>query len=271
MMKVFGYMLLFVLVVAACSKSNDTTTTPEQPGGGDTSFTFKYTDSVFYLDNNSRELIVKPVTEKQGTYYGFPDGIEINKNTGEINVSKSESGLRYAVSFLPSGSNDTLITYVTISGINYMDGFYRLSTSDSVISPVYNGNAGSAVPGINDGSMFDIGSGCNDQGCNVMPVSGNINLAQTVRNGVFGKKPANNDRHEFDLVYQLNDPSKKATNKLKVKLYYFETMADVTPEAYDIINSRTGTIVNTTSPLPTMAVQKKTAKPRPPCIFIVGR
>ena len=49
--------------------------------------------------------------------------------------------------------------------------------------------------------------------------------------------PSNNDRHEFDLNYQINDKSNLAANKLKVKLYYFKTMSDVTQEAYDIITT----------------------------------
>lgn len=265
------FLTLIALLFTACSKSADIITVPPPPNGGDTTYKFQYGDSVYYINNNHDDYIIKPVTAKEGTYFGFPEGITIDENTGAINVSKSETGLRYAISFMPAGTTDTLTTFVTISGINYLDGFYNLTTDDSIANPVYNGNVGATVPGINDGSLFDIGSGCNSQGCNVVPVSGKINLAQTVRNGVFGKKPVNNDRHEFDLVYQVNDPSKKAANKLRVKLYYFETMADVTPEVYDIINSRTGTIVNANTPLPLMAAQKKAAKPRPPCIFIVGR
>ena len=268
-------LLLFaglMLAISSCSKSSDNTPViPPNNNGGDTAYKLQYEDSVFYINNNHEDYIIKPLNAKAGTYYGFPDGIEIDENTGAINVSKSETGLKYAISFMPPDSKDTLTTFVTISGINYLDGFYNLSTADSIANPIYNGNIGTAIPGIDNGSLFDVGSGCNDQGCNVIPALGKINLAQTVRNGVFGKKPANNDRHEFDLVYQINDPSKQATNKLKVKLYYFETIADVTPEAYDIIASRTGTIVNANTPLPLMAAQKKAAKPRPPCIFIVGR
>ncbi|MFT3703459.1 MAG: hypothetical protein QM802_13875 [Agriterribacter sp.] len=258
-------------VLFSCSKGDDNIIDP--PGGGDTTAVnpFNYTDSVFYLNSGQQDYEVSPVQSRRGTYYGFPEGIDIDKNTGTINVSKSETGLKYLVSFVPDDHSDTLTTFVTISGINYLDGFYKLGTADSILKPVYNGIPEAAIPGLNNGTVFDIGSGCNDQGCNVIPESAVINLAQTVRNGVFGKTPSNNDRHEFELVYRINDKSGKATNKLKVKLYYFETMADVTPEADSIISSRQGTIITKSSSAPSLSVQQRIAKPRPPCIFIVGR
>ncbi|MDQ6814278.1 MAG: hypothetical protein M3040_11105, partial [Bacteroidota bacterium] len=70
-------------------------------------------------------------------------------------------------------------------------------------------------------------------------------------------------------TYRINDNSNLAENKLKVKLYFFKSMSDVTPEAFDIIASRQGTIIgpgNTT----TVALAARAAKPRPPCIFIVS-
>lgn len=262
--------LCFALI--RCTKEDNPTPPIDPPGNGDTTtLSFKYQDSVFYLKPGQEDYTVSPVTSRAGEYIGFPEGIEINEKTGVINVSKSETGLKYLVSFIPQGSSDTLKTYITISGINYLDGFYVLDDGDSIANPVYNGNPALSIPGINDGSVFDKDAGCNDNGCNVIPENAKINLAQTVRNGVFGDKPANNDRHEFELVYQINDKSDKATNKLKIKLYYFKTMDDVTPEAYDIITSRDGTILSSRTAAFKITESQKTAKPRPPCIFIVGR
>ena len=177
-------------------------------------------------------------------------------------------------------------TVIVISGINFLDGFYKLTTADSVIRPLYNANANSLVPGVNNGTAFDIGSGCNSAGCNVNTVVGSINLAQTVRNGVFGATPSNNDRHEFDLNYEINDKSGKAPNTIRVKLYYFDSISDVTQEVYDIINSREGALFGVhPRPIPfassltsinsvdgqTAILGKAIPKPRPPCIFILGR
>jgi hypothetical protein len=268
--------VVFCWMFASCSKNNDAgVVTPVVPPG----FKLSYGDSVFYLQNQANDYIINPIASSlTGVYTGFPEGIEIDSKTGAVNVSKSEMGLRYRIGFLPDGSKDTVTTVILLSGINFLDGFYKLNTADSILKPIYNGNAANAVPGVNNGSVFDEGSGCNSAGCNVNLASGSINLAQTVRNAVFGAIPSNNDRHEFQMNYRINDKSGKALNTLKVKLYFFNSMADVTQEAYDIIASREGTVfrngigsladINETSRI---FNANKAAKPRPPCIFVVAK
>jgi hypothetical protein len=271
--------LLATFSVFSCSKEKANPDPVPAP-----TYNLTYGDSVFYLNNQTTDYTINPVSPRQGTYIGFPEGIEIDSKTGEIDVSKSETGLRYRISFIPDGTSDTFRTTLVISGINFLDGFYRLNTADSVIKPVYNANVNSSVPGVNGGSVFDDGSSCNSAGCNVNTTSGSINLAQTVRNGVFGSTPTNNDRHEFEMNYRINDKSGKSLNSIKIKLYYFESINDVTQEAYDIISSREGAIFglkpkavpfeNITSIFSTpqnVLLGKVVAKPRPPCIFILGR
>lgn len=258
---VIGNMLLL-----SCSKTGNENNVVN-PGGAANS-TWKYSDSVFYISGTS-DYIVSPVNQRTGNYFSFPQGLSLNENTGAINVTKSDAGLKYRVSFVETGKTDTASKFILISGINYLDGFYNLSAGDTILKPVYNANKNLAIPGINNGTTFDLGSGCNNQGCKVNVSTAEINLAQTVRNGVFGSTPSNNDRHEFEMIYRINDNSGRADNKLKVKLYYFNSMSEVTPEAFNIIASRQGTIIgpeNTT----TAALAVKAAGPRPPCIFILG-
>jgi len=279
--------ILLALFVIACKKETNTqSTTPNPPSPPPTqgNNSLDYGDSVFFITNTSTDYIINPAHQGSGIYIGFPEGIEINQSTGAINVSKSETGLKYKITFVPTGTTDSVSTNIIISGINFLDGFYRLSTADSIALPLYNANAKNTIPGMNGGTVFDEGSGCNDAGCNVNIVNGQINLAQTVRNGVFGTTPSNNDRHEFDLNYRINDNSHEALNTIRVKLYYFDSMQDVTQEVYDIIASREGTIidgakeillagypikVNSTTTIANGS-GLKVAKPRPPCIFIVS-
>ena len=275
--------ILLITGAFSCKKDNNSTVNPPVVTPPDLSIS--YGDSVFYLNPQGNDYIIKPVKAQSGQYSGFPEGIDIDTKTGEINVSASETGLRYRITFIPDGSTDSISTDIVISGINYLDGFYKLTTADSVLKPLYNASFNKPIPGVNNGTIFDDGAGCNSAGCNVNTVLGSINLAQTVRNGVFGATPSNNDRHEFELNYRINDNSSKSLNTLKVKLYYFETINDVTQEAYDIINSRLGAIlgvdpkptpfqrmtsVNSTA-IQTVLLGQQTAKPRPPCIFILGR
>jgi hypothetical protein len=274
--------LLLTYFVISCTK---TASGPNNPGGpGTAADSLSYGDTVFYLSTQANDYIVYPTLQRNGRYSAYPEGIVLDQNTGAINVTKSETGLKYRVSFTPAGSKDSLSVNLIISGINFLDGFYKLNTADSVIRPLYNANAKNNIPGIASGTQFDQGGGCNNNGCAVNIVNGQINLAQTVRNGVFGATPSNNDRHEFDLNYIINDKSNEAHNTIRVKLYYFDTMNDVTPECYDIISSREGTIIDSYTPwlsglsitasnsrTTVLGTTTKSASPRPPCIFIVSR
>lgn len=271
-----------IFMAISCSKSS---TAPAGPQGGGTVIdSLSYGDSVFYLSIQSNDYIVYPAKQKSGRYSAYPEGIKLDENTGAINVTKSETGLKYRVSFIPAGSKDSVSTNVIISGINFMDGFYKLNSADSIVHPIYNAASVNPIPGIGSGSQFDETASCNNNGCAVNTANGQINLAQTVRNGVFGSTPSNNDRHEFDLNYNISDKSDKAHNRIRIKLYYFDTMNDVTQEVYDIISSREGTIIDSYTPwfagagitvsnsrTTTFGVTNKSASPRPPCIFIVSR
>lgn len=259
---------LLFLLTESCNKPKTAITPPPFTRNDSV---FNYGDSIFFQKDQSNDYVISPTNNLTGKYASFPEGLVLDGNTGAVNVSKSETGLKYMVAFIPNGKADTLLSFITISGINYKDGFYKLSDGDSIAFSIYNAIPAAAIPGINNGSVFDVGSNCNDQGCNVNVNNGTINLAQTVRNGVFGSTPSNNDRHEFEMTYKINDKSNGSVNKLKVKLYYFNTMTDVTPEADSIINSRQGSIIGPNNIVPAaFAFNSAQIKPRPPCIFIVG-
>jgi hypothetical protein len=271
--------------MVACTKNSTAPPNPPpQPPVVGLDSAINYGDSVFFLSNQPNDVIAQPLRPGNGSYSSFPDGLDIDAATGYINVSKSETGLKYRVSFVPASGGDSISTIILISGINFLDGFYYLNTADSIARPVYNAVQSNQIPGLNKGSIFDESSKCNSNGCKVNETDGEINLAQTVRNGVFGATPTNNDRHEFDLDYRINDKSQKAFNTIRIKLYYFETINDVTQEVYDIISSREGAIIDSHNSLfyiaPITAVNSRTSingaagksvKPRPPCIFIVSR
>jgi hypothetical protein len=269
--------LLFSLAVVVFSCSKDDSSTPDPVIPPDAKLS--YGDSIFYLQDQAADYIVTSNQTVAGRYTGFPEGIEIDANTGAINVSKSETGLRYRVSFKPNTSADSISTMIVISGVNFLDGFYKLTTDDSIAKPIYNANRQNLIPGTNNGSIFDEGSNCNGAGCNVNVALGSINLAQTIRNGVFGTKPANNSRQEFVMNYRINDKSKKSLNTLKVKLYYYDSINDVPQEVYDIIADRQGTLLRNLLPNPAQSNASGnllsrpvgSKKPRPPCIFILAR
>lgn len=276
--RIFLLFLGFLSTVCSCKKTNNGSPNPQA------AYSLNYGDSVFYLKTSALDYIIAPTMPRTGQYVGFPAGIDIDQNSGAINISKCETGLRYRVTFFPTGSTDSFNTIILISGINFLDGFYKLTTADSLARPIYNGNLSNSIPSLNKGTLFDDGSNCNKNGCVVNTVNGVINLAQTVRNGVFGTVPKNNERHEYDMNYRIDDKSAKSLNTIRVKLYYFDTITNVTQEVYDIIASRQGSLLgHAPAPTPfhnmtsvngisqTTGSSAPPPKPRPPCIFVLAR
>lgn len=265
-------LILLCCFVAAtflsCKKSNNNV--PQGP------YTLSYGDSILYLAPGGNNIIF-PTEQRSGVYTGFPDGIEIDDNTGAIDLSKSETGLRYRITHTATDGSITE-TKVVLSGITFTDHYYLLSSGDSVANPVYNADLNRTLP--LSGSSFDDGNTANGGGCKVYTNNGQINLAETVRNGVFGNVPQNDVRKDFDIDYRLNDESGKSLNKIRVRLYYYETMADVPADLLQTLQDRqelgvflrggNQSIIETQAPLLGIASRlNKEARPRPPCVIIV--
>lgn len=261
----FSFFLICFSIITAISCNK----TGEENGP----YTLSYGSPIIYLKNQSSDYIVSPSESRTGTYTAFPEGIEINDDNGAINVSKSETGLKYKITYTaPNG--DTTSTVVLISGIQFADQFYRLSQNDSIAFPIYNGNSINPLP--LTGSSFDDNNLANSGGCSIKTTNGQINLAQTVRNGIFGSTPQNDAKKEFDIEYRLNDQSGKAQNKIRVKLYYYNTMADVAPDLLQTLSERQQQGVflemnNNGSGTISSARTTAIAKPRPPCVIIIGQ
>jgi len=260
--------LAFISVVAAsatlvsCNKEINDQSGP---------YNLSYGDSILYQQPSASDYIVYPLTRRNGVYSGFPDGIEIDDITGAINISKSETGLRYRITHTAPDGTETMIK-VVLSGITFTDHFYRLSTGDSIAHPVYNANPSRILP--LSGSSFDEGNIANGGGCSVRTDNGKINLAESVRNGVFGNNPGNDDQKEIEIKYRINDESGKSLNKLKVLLYWYNTLADVPQYLWDILSDRSSQGVflrnGTSSNSEITGRTGQVAKPRPPCVIIIA-
>ncbi len=255
----------FILIAASIAwfSCNKPATDPPLNTGGP--YILSYGDSILYLKPSAGDYIVLPTTRRDGVYAGFPEGIEIDDITGAINVTKSETGLRYRITHTATNGTVTT-TMVVLSGITFFDKFYFLSQNDSIALPVYNALASRTLPIA--GSVFDDGGGANASGCDVKTVNGQINLAQTVRNGLFGNTPANDARRDIEIIYRLNDGSSKIINKIKVRLYYYTSMATVAPDLLQTLQDRQADGVFLRGEMVERTGQA--AKPRPPCVIIIA-
>lgn len=249
--------LVLTITWSSCTKKT---------GSGDSgNWNLSYGDSILYLRPSAGDYIVTPLSPRAGTYEAFPEGIEIDDATGAINITKSETGLRYKITHTATNGIKTSTT-VVLSGINFADQFYRLSQHDTIALPIYNANPSRPLPVT--GSVFDEGGAANTSGCSVKTVNGQINLAESVRNGLFGNNPTNDDRKDVEIVYRLNDGSNKAVNKIKVRLYYYTSMATVAPDLLQTLQDRetAGVFIRGLS----IESTQQAARPRPPCVIIIA-
>jgi hypothetical protein len=253
-------LLIVVLFAGSCNKSDNNITNNQTPP-----FKISYGDSIFYVRDQSTDYLVSPVNSKPGIFSSFPDGLNIDQTTGAINVSKSEAGMRYRVNF-KSTNGDSSTTYIVISGINFPDKYYLLANADSIAFPVYNADPSLPIPS----GSFDEDKTANNSGCAMKTNNGQINLTESLRNGLFGKDPQNNTKKGFDVLYRLNDKSGNSLNKISILIYYFNTMNDVTPDlAQTVIDHQIMTLQPNHAPIANGLI-KAASKPRPPCIVIIG-
>jgi hypothetical protein len=251
--------LASLLALFSCKKGSEAVTETYQ---------FNYPDSVFYLQPRQNDYIVGPVQPRSGTYSAFPEGLEVDPKTGAINVSKSETGLRYRIDFT-ADDGQRYSTKVVISGINYADRYYYLDQNDTVVNPIYNADPARALPIA--GSVFDEGSLANSSGCSMGTVDGKINLASSIRQGLFGKPAQFGATTEVETKYRLNDGSNKAQNGLKVKFYYYKKKSDVPQYLLDLLKDRDGMFLRTALDAPiSKSLREAAAKPRPPCIIVIA-
>jgi hypothetical protein len=290
--------ILLLLVFVACNKANRSDNNPEtntsESSGGDSSIDANtlltnnvqcpnapnYGDSIIYLQPKSGDYTVQPVNNIgiQGTYVSWPEGLDLNKNTGEIDLSKSETGARYVIAFIKKGTTDTCVSQLILGGITYMDSIYVIGNNDTLAAPVFNANP--MVSPVCDASddtdypdnngngnnkcSFDDdapGSKANDQKLRVRTKSGIINLKRSVADGLFGPNLKNGDNKKIKIVYQLNDNSKKANQKLTVQVYYYDKVSNIPATLKNEVHNKR---------LSMMDYHIVNGKPRPPLLIIAG-
>ena len=98
--------------------------------------------------------------------------------------------------------------------------------------------------------------------------NGQINLASSIRQGLFGKPAKFGAAAEVETRYRLNDGSNKAQNGLKVKFYLYRRKSDVPQDLLQLLGDRQGMFLRTADISKT--AKEALAKPRPPCIIVLA-
>lgn len=283
-----GLLLILLFSFLACNKADNGTkptgspddVVPLTPNTTQCSNAPSYGDSIIYQQSDNGNYKVTPVnnTGIQGIYLSWPEGLDINQTTKIINVSKSETGVRYYIGFIKTGTHDTCVSQLILGGITYIDSIHVLSNNDTLAAPVFNADPNAAPvcdgssdddypDGNNNGNQkchFDDevrGQRANDQKLRVRTISGIINLKRSVAEGLFGNNPKNGDSKKIKINYRLNDKSQMSKQKVTVEVMYYDKVSNI-PDAIkqDIATKRKNTfsykIIN--------------GKPRPPLLIIAG-
>jgi hypothetical protein len=230
-----------------------------------------YGDTLIYPQPTAGDDIVLPVNSPgPGQYFSWPAGMVLDQKTGAIDLTASQSGMRYAVGFVPAGTKDTCMQTVIIAGAAYMDSLHVMSNNDTLAMPYFNASGQlwnvCSTPGA---CSFDYDGNAAKKGIIIDPATGAIQLSGTVNGkgnmkGVFGDVPKNGATAVVKIAYQLNDGSNNAPQQIMVKIEYYDNIASVPPGQLNIMaaqtfNAENDRLINTTR------------NPRPPVIIIVRR
>jgi hypothetical protein len=283
---------VLLLVIVGCHKGDHSNEDPEAESTDNTNIHLTFTsttctnapnygDSILYLQpKTGGDFFVSPInnTGVEGTYLSWPEGLNMNKNSGVINLSQSETGVRYNVAFVKKGTTDTCVSQLIIGGMTYLDKIYVLDQNDTLAKPVFNADPfknsicddsdDSDYPD-NNGSgnnkcVFDDagpGQKANDQKLRVRTKSGIINLKRSVADGLFGPNLKNGDSKNVKIQYRLNDASQKASQKVTVKAMYYDKVSSIPASLMQEISGKRQNM---------FTYQVVNGKPRPPLLVIVG-
>lgn len=236
-----------------------------------------YGDSIFYL--KASDYIIRPMAKARGSYSAFPDNLTINRSTGEITVTgkgtdgESQTGMWYKITFRSDAGDVVDSTFILLSGISYLDQFYFLNRHDSIIKPIYNSDPSLPLPRGN----YDLIS---DNKFAVNADNGEININECKRRGFFGGPQAGSSWKVATVKYAIHDKSNGVANKLDLVIYYYKTVNDVPSNVSALMQAHQHmtlgmrglpTIPSTTGPVDNnLPSSLSLAKPRPPCVIIIG-
>ncbi len=102
-----------------------------------------YGDSVIYaVGTGSSDYLLSPKNNPApGFYHSWPIGLVINDSTGTIDITKSETGMRYYIEYVTKGSTDTCLTSLILTGAAYQDSIYTQTPNIvSTAEPYFEGN-----------------------------------------------------------------------------------------------------------------------------------
>ena len=237
-----------------------------------------YGDTILYVQPSTTDYIVTPINHPDtGTYFAWPQGMVIDKNTGAINVTKSEGGLRYNIGYVKKGTTDTCVQTLILGGVSYEDSLYVLNDDERYAKPYF--DADPSITSICDpsngsggnGCKFDINGQLGSQFVVVDHNTGVIDLKNTSKLA-FGLIPLNGTTVNATMLYQVNDNSNMAPQKITLTFIYYNKKSDVPPGLLTLVTDKLNKILNQVLLINLLGNSSnaaiKAGNPRPPIIIV---
>jgi hypothetical protein len=226
---------------------------------------------VFPQPTNGSDYIIHPVNSPgAGKYFSWPVGLVLDSLSGAINVTKSETGLKFAIGFVKNGTRDTCLQDLVLGGVSYEDSVYVLSQGGTKAAPYYYANP--YLPpvcngqGQGSGCTFDVNGTAAGMKVIVDKNTGVIDLQKTLNGGLlggaFGLLPLNGNSITTTIYYRLNDASNNALQHIDVQLVYYDSKSLIS-------QGLLGNIFNKLDNLLSGHLISTSVNPRPPLVIIV--
>jgi hypothetical protein len=230
-----------------------------------------YGDTIVYPQPTSgSDYIINPVNNPgSGKYLSWPVGMVLDSTTGAIDLTASETGLKYIIGFVKSGTTDTCLSYLTIGGAAYADSVYVLTEGEDYAVPYFEANPTDLnLCQTSNACSFDVTGSAAAMHVIVNTSTGAINLEKTLNGtgllgGAFGILPINGQTITTDIYYKIgDDPSNNALQHIAVQFVYYDDTQLINIGLLNNIitkldNLTSGNEISTTS------------NPRPPLVVIV--
>jgi hypothetical protein len=229
---------------------------------------------VFTQPTGGSDYVINPInTPGPGKYFSWPVGMVLNQNTGAIDLTASQTGMKYIMGYVQAGTTDTCVSTLIIGGASYYDSVYVLGDGQTTASPYFEANA--YLPNIcaGGGCTFDVGGKALAQKVYVNTTTGVIDLDKTLNGpgglqgllgGAFGLLPVNGSAFTSTIYYKLNDPSNEALENIQVQFVYYDSKSSVPAGVL-------GGVVNILNNLLSGNILSTGANPRPPLVIITRR
>jgi hypothetical protein len=242
----------------------------QAPAGTGCSFLPIYGDTLVFPQPSSGDYFIQPVNAPgPGKYFSWPVGMVLDQNTGAINATKSQTGMRYILGFVKQGTTDTCLSTLIIGGAAYYDSVYVFENGATTAPPYFEANPWLPSVCANGGCTFDVTGSAAAQKVIVDPATGVIDLQKTLNGtgllgGAFGLLPVNGQTLTTTIFYRINYGSNNALQQIQVQLMYYDRKALIS-------GGLLGGVVNALDNVLSGNVISTSANPRPPLVIMTRR